>query len=74
LDNSYTKPIVRITRKIIKVQKASNDPSYRETAKGKRKITSKSKTMNKIATKKNWTENLSLAVPSGTNPHEYGVC
>lgn len=39
---------------------------------GSRRTISKSKRINRIATRKNWIEIGDRASPSGSNPHSYG--
>lgn len=39
---------------------------------GRRRTISKSKRMNRIATRKNWIEIGDRASPRGSNPHSYG--
>lgn len=61
-------PIVKTIKNKITTQNPISDTSYKDTAKGNRNNTSKSKTINRIATKQNCTENFCRASPRGVNP------
>jgi hypothetical protein len=51
LDHSYTKPIVKIIKNRITIQNPIVEISYKDTANGNKNKTSRSNTINKIATR-----------------------
>ena len=53
LDHSYTNPTVKIIKKKITTQNPNEEISYRDTANGNKNKTSKSNTINRIATRQN---------------------